>query len=75
MIVERRDQKMPSTVPGPAAQTIDIYYAAKLEICQQWDESFGLSENHLYSAVRALKACYAARRPFFVLADNIIRHA
>ncbi|OGG57992.1 hypothetical protein A2765_01325 [Candidatus Kaiserbacteria bacterium RIFCSPHIGHO2_01_FULL_56_24] len=63
-----------STVPGSAAQLIDACYAFKLRLCEQWDKALGLSEDHVCSAVRALKICYAMRRPFFVMMDDAYPH-
>ena len=63
-----------STVPGPAAQLIDACYAVKLLLCEQWDMTLGLSEDHVCSAVRALKICYAMRRPFFEKMDDACPH-
>lgn len=65
---------MSNRIPGPAAQLIDICFAAKLFFCEQWDKSLGLTEADAYSAVRALKICYVMRRPFFVVADDACGH-
>jgi hypothetical protein len=48
---------------------IDLAFVAKLVICEQWDRALGLHETHPFSAVFALKTCYAIRRPFFVAVD------
>jgi len=62
---------MTTSVPGPAALTIDTCFAAKLPLCDGWDKALGLQETDAFSAVRALKSCYEVRRPLFVLMDCI----
>jgi hypothetical protein len=62
---------MKTLVHGPAAQLIDSCFAAKLTICEAWDKALGLKESDPFSAVQALKSCYAVRRPFFVATDVI----
>ncbi|MDO8514658.1 MAG: hypothetical protein Q7S50_03890, partial [bacterium] len=42
---------------------------AKLLVCRQLDAARGLSEDSVFSAVWALKACYVARRPMFEVTD------
>lgn len=65
---------MTTSVPGPAAFTIDTCFAAKLPLCREWDNVLGLKETDAFSAVRALKMCYGMRRPFFVLTDDVCWH-
>ena len=57
---------MTNEATGPAALTIDSFFIAKFAICEGWDRALGLSETHPFSAVFALRAFYAVRRPFFV---------
>lgn len=62
---------MKTSVRGLAAQSIDAGFLAKLVICERWDRALGIRESDVCSAVRALKSCYAARRPFFVMVDDV----
>lgn len=61
---------MRTLMQGPAAQLLDDCFAAKLPLCEEWDKALGLKESHICSAVRALKTCYAIRRPLFVMMDG-----
>lgn len=56
---------------GIASLTIDVAYEGKLSLCEEWDRFFGFEELDVRSAVRALKICYAARRPFFEITDVV----